>query len=137
MTEADNVIYVMTLDYFEDDWKRPDASSEVIGARTDQNEAYKAVFKAEFQKNMRCYDDFEDEESADTRKKPKECKYKQLAKKLDKLKKINDKFIKDWHLARNEAIGPSQCGVNATGYTARVTKVTVDEEPVVDSDKDE
>ena len=127
-------VYVMTLDYYYDDYKRPEGSSEVIGIKKNCIDAYKTIFKLEFEKNSECYNDrFVDEFYLESfgipRKKgvnARECKYRLLYKELGNLIEITDKFLSDWEDARYKALGDSEFGIHPTGYTAGVSKFVLD-----------
>jgi len=129
-------VYVMTLDYFFDDYKRPEGSSEVIGIRSDRNSAYKIVLSKEFEKNYYCRGEFTNEEYDKNGLVTKEGKYRLLYMALQTLLDVSDDFIGRWETAKYEAVGDSEFGVMPSGYTANVSSFVIDED-VVDDVKDE
>jgi hypothetical protein len=114
-------IYVMSLNYYYDDYKRPEGSSEIIGIKKNLVDAYKTVFKLEFEKNLEWYETFMDERLSKITPVP-ENKYRIMYKKLNELIEITDEFISEWDDARCDALGESEFGINPSGYTAGVSK---------------
>ncbi len=102
----------MVLEYFYDDYKRSEGSSEVRGIKKDKMDAYKTILKMEYSKNI------EEWEHKDTKK------YGELFKKLDSIKNISDTFLGKWAEAREEYLGDPEFGsMFSTGYRFSVQEV--------------
>ena len=128
-------VYVMVLDYFYDDYKRPEGSSEIMGVKKGYHDAYKTVFKLEYEKNIEYQGedegDYTEDDEADKlaetiaklgRSPPmkKKNKYQILYESLDTITEITDEFLSEWRQARENFLGASEFGIMSSGYRAKV-----------------
>ncbi len=145
-------VFVMTLDYFDDDYKCPEGGSEVLGVERKADKAWKTVLTREFEKNkpLRVDDDRTDEEKERAHAEmmaaaPNETAKKKLKTSFDEFKKrtgpylalgeklktmttISKEFINEWNEAREAFLGDSEFGVKPTGHTADVREFELADE---------
>lgn len=99
------IVYVMVIDYYEDDYKRAEGHSEILGVTDDKLEAYKKVLSMEYERN----------ENGDK-------EYEKLYEKIESITLKNvDEFYEEWRDCRDEALGdPEFGGLRSTGHRAYV-----------------
>ena len=132
--KAQMKVYIMSLDYFYDDYKRPEGSSDIVGVTKNESKAYLEVFKIEYKRNIdTIYEDIDEEDEEDQeedqkedqkedyKKEIKSSEYTKLYKQLE-LKEFTKEFISSWETARENFLGESEYGVMSTGYRASVTE---------------
>lgn len=102
-------VYVMVVDYFEDDYKRSEGYSEIIGVKTHKLEAYKTVIEYEYNKNKNLGGENDDN-------------YKKEFEKLKKLTENNiESFYDNWESVREKMLGEPEFGsLYATGYRGKI-----------------
>lgn len=115
----------MIIDDFDDDYKRPEGGSSVVGVKKNYQDAWKKVLIEEFKLN-KDYSVLEEEGEKDEKidmsklsqrvKKriEQQSKYKELGKKLETIT-INDNFISQWNEARNDYLGEAEFGITSSG----------------------
>ena len=110
-------VYVAIIDYFYDDYKRSEGSSDIIGLYKNREIAYKNVLKTEYEKNI------------DGGQEKRKVKYETLFKSLDTIETFSKKFLEKWEEAREEYLGNPEFGsMYATGHRFQVSEQTLNDE---------
>ena len=103
-------VYVSVLEYWYDDYKRPEAKVSVLGVFTSKSAAYACAWKQEMLKNYENCENVSD---------PPYYYFQ-----IDRLDTLTDRDIEDlertWAYYLMEALGNAEFTSSPGGYTARV-----------------
>lgn len=101
------IVYVMIIDFYFDDYKLSESSSNILGVTDNKIEAYKKVLKQEYMEN------FEDGCNNEA--------YKKMYEKIESIDENINEFYNEWMKYRDLALGhPRYGGMSSTGYRAYV-----------------
>lgn len=118
------IVYTVTIDYFYDDYKRAEGSSEVEGVYTDKNIAMKTLIKTEYEKNVELIsEEVEITEEDDDYERYK--KYTEKYNEFMSLDIISDEQLEKWKEATKTFLGEPEFTTRATGYYGNVQEMTV------------
>lgn len=110
-------VFIGCLESWDDDYKRPDASTSNFHVFTDRALAYRTMMQLETIQNIGWLSDEREEETA-----------KYYGKNLHAEVEFSPKFIEAWENDREDALGEAEFGINSSGVRFTVTKATLTEE---------
>jgi hypothetical protein len=94
-------VYVQTLNYFYDDYKRSESKTIVVGVSKDKNTAYRNILTEEYNKNKDYCERDEEVKNKD---------YDFFFNKLKEQKEFSKEFLNKWEDAREAFLGESEFG---------------------------
>jgi hypothetical protein len=106
-------VYVGVLDFYEDDDKRIDASSQIVGVFTTKEEVYRETLSREIVENFHF--------------KSKKHAYLEQWTAIQDQMVFDEKFKERWEEQREDYLGEPEFQMFSTGYRYHIKEVTVDE----------